>query len=89
MNFSPLNEILFPIADKAASVYGVIQENEIRKNEIAFQRAREERERAEAAAEASRNLMSNNTVRNVLFWSLTTIAGGVLTTIVLKQAGIK
>ena len=89
MNFSPLNEILFPIADKAASVYGVIQENEIRKNEIAFQRAREERKRAEAAAEASRNLMSNNTVRNVLFWSLTTIAGGVLTTIVLKQAGIK
>ena len=44
---------------------------------------------AEALAQSSENFINSNTVKTVTLWTLTTIAGGVLSFAVLKAAGVK
>ncbi|MBU0858629.1 MAG: hypothetical protein KJ667_01710 [Alphaproteobacteria bacterium] len=81
-----------------AGLYGKKQDNEtaaklkLYETQIAEQRyreAREQRAASEAAAVATKNIMSSDMLNKVVVWTLTTIAGGLLVTGVLRMVGAK
>lgn len=71
------------------AVKGQDYQYEIEKKRLENERTIKAAEAAKAAGDQARSLAMSDTVRNVVFWTLTTIAGGVLVAVVLKAAGIK
>lgn len=56
---------------------------------LQVQAARERKEAEIAAAHNTQSFIENDTTRKIVIWTVTTIAGGVLTFTVLKAAGIR
>jgi hypothetical protein len=61
---------------------------DLKAKEIAYMEARERTAQAEAAKTKAASLINSKT-EQLVTWTLITIAGGVLTTVVLKMAGFK
>jgi len=57
--------------------------------ELQTQKALADKAAALAAAEKTSKLLGSKTLENLVMWTLTAVAGGILVTIILKAAGIK
>lgn len=86
-------EWLTPIANNAATVIGALGERDAARKahrteirELEYLAARERREAAEVAAASSMSAINSDLVRNILIWTLTTIAGAVLVRAVFNWA---
>lgn len=66
-----------------------ISQYEVAGQELAYKAAREKNAQAQTVAATSANLINSDMVKNIVFWTLTTIAGGVLTMVVFRAAGFK
>ena len=57
--------------------------------ELEYATARENRAAAMAAATTTKNVLNSDFVNKAIVWTLTTIAGGLLVTGVLRMVGVK
>ena len=55
---------------------------------LQVQAAQQRKEAEIAAAQNTRSFIENDTTRKLVLWTLTTIAGGLLTFTVLRAAGV-
>ncbi len=85
LSFASLGDLLGKGTDLYTKVVSQDQQYELAKKELEFRRAQEQRAQAEAAAQASKNFVTSGIVSNVVFWTLTTIVGGVMTAVILNS----
>lgn len=64
-------------------------QTELKLQELRTKEALAKKEAAQKAAENTSKFFSSKTVETIMIWTLTTIAGGVLVSVVMKAAGFK
>ena len=64
-------------------------QTQLKLQELRVQEAQRQKEAAQAAAANTSKIFSNKTIETILIWTLTTIAGGVLVSVVMKAAGLR
>lgn len=84
-----LKDLLSFGVDKAVQVISLDNQYELAKKELAYQTAQQKAYQAQQAAEKAKDLSNSEIVKNVVFWTLTAVAGTVLGAAVLKAVGAK
>ena len=85
------------ISGRALDAVGVINainqskttQTQLKIQELKTQEARAKKAAAQKAAQNTSKFFGSKTAETVLLWTVTTIAGGVLVSVVLKIAGFK
>ena len=89
-----LGDFVSGVAPSAVSILGAVNQSkttqtQLKIQELKTQEARAQKEAAQSAALNTSKFFSSKTAENIIVWTLTTIAGGILVSVVLKLAGFK
>jgi hypothetical protein len=89
-----LSDFITGVAPSAVSVIGAVNQTkttqtQLKLQELATREAEAKKEAAQSAAANASKFFSSKTAENIVIWTVTTIAGGILVSVVLKLAGFR